>query len=111
MTPEVWRGLFQAYMNWDPAAPDAPTVEQLAADFGVSKNAFYAEMKRRGLPLKRNGESAAAAEAERQAEVGTHDLSGVVDLLVEARLESRLKDARIERLIVALEQAGLPIPD
>lgn len=85
ITPELWEAAAAAYEAWDPAN-DRRTIEEVLVPFGISKQAFYAERRRRGITGARLTQSPASDQA-------------VVEVLLSALVEARVKIAALEAQI------------
>lgn len=86
-----------AYEAWD---PQDKTAEDLFRPFGISKQAFFQERRRRGLsPLKRDVSSAAAFIQARPEETAAG-----VELLLQILDETRRQVKRLEAENSALRQ-------
>jgi hypothetical protein len=93
LTEEVWQEVKRSYDAWTPGDPAAPSIDDLLQPFGVSKQAFYAELRRRGDTTK--------AATDRPAQSTTADVDPEREIVLRTMLEA-LVDARVQ--IVALEQ-------
>ena len=89
MDQQGWDELIEAYQAWDPTDPNSGSVNDLVASHGVSKQALYYQLQRRGIPLRNNnGRSMIVPGSMIEAE----GVQVLVDLLVESRMEqARLK--------------------
>lgn len=95
LTPDTWGALLRDYEAWDPEAPDAETIEEVVAEHGISKQTFYYEMRKRGLPLKgKNGTRSAYVAAASDA-----DNRLAVPALTQALVEATLENARLRRIL------------
>lgn len=92
ITPELWAELVAAYDAWNPAAPDAPSMDELLAPFGISKQAFYAERRRQNLPNKSDW------RASHTAPDPTAQVQALLEALVDCRLRVRELEARNREL-------------
>lgn len=88
-----------AYTAWDPTDPGAPSVAELIAPFGVTKQAFYDYLRREGIPLK----NARTAPAPAPVATDSDTINHLLELLVDCRVRCRT----LER---ALNDAGLTVP-
>lgn len=88
ITPEMRVELDAAYDEWT----GRESIDQLLQPFGVSKQAFYADRRRRGLPLKSDRPVPLSLSGEGPvAEV-------LLNALVEAKMRIRSLEAEVERL-------------
>lgn len=86
----MWTQVVEAYNAWDPSVTGSPSIDQLLAPFGISKQAFYAERRRQGMANKADWRRAPSDVPTGQA----------VEVLLEALIEARLRIRELE------EQAG-----
>lgn len=87
LSPDEIRELRAAYEEWNPHDPDAPTADELAARFGITKQTMY-NLKKRWEQADRDKQSASDESSEAH-------LSKVVLMLTEQLTEAR---AEIDRL-------------
>lgn len=88
ITESLWKALVEAYEHWDPAGAD--TIEVVVAPFGISKQAFYAEARRRGYTLKSHTATAGdMVEAKLQA--------ALLETLLTARLRIRVLESELAK--------------
>lgn len=105
ITAELWQQLLTAYQEWEPGTLEAPSIDELIAPFGVSKQAFYAELNRQGVPLK--GRRASRPIANKPAVPVAGEVDPLARMLMEELVTARLRCAVLEQ---ALTDAGLQIP-
>jgi len=91
ITPELWAEILDAYESWDTSASDSGTIDNLLEPFGISKQAFYTELRRRGLSTKTLVSTPASAPPSDVA-------AALLEALVDARIEIRRLQAELERL-------------
>lgn len=96
ITDELWAEILKAYGAWDPTTPDGRTsIADVLAPFGVAKQTFYNEMKRRGVPLK--------AARPGGSDAGNEALAAVLEALVSCRHRVRI----LEQVLI---EHGWPLP-
>ena len=88
ITPELWAQVTEAYRQWTPGERGAGTIDELLRPFGISKQAFYAERRRLGLP----GKSAPTEAVD----------GNVVKVILDALVECRLKNAELMHELMEL---------
>jgi hypothetical protein len=101
LTEEVWQEVKRAYDAWTPGDPSAPSIDDLLRPFGVSKQAFYAELRRRGDTTK----SATGPTLTHVAPGagGDADREIAMRVLLEALVEARLRIVALEQHVQELE--------
>lgn len=92
ITPELWADLVAAYDAWNPADPHAPSMDELLAPFGISKQAFYAERRRQNLPNKSDWRTTQPVVDP------TQQVTALLEALVDARLRIRELELRNREL-------------
>jgi hypothetical protein len=93
MDQHGWDELIAAYQCWDPTDPNGGSVNDLVAEHGVSKQALYYQLQRRGIPLRNNNGRTIPVTGNNIEAEGVQVL---VDLLVEARMEQARLTALLE---------------
>lgn len=93
-----WDVLIDAYEQWDTSDPNSGGINELVAAHGVSKQALYYQLQRRGIQLK--------GDKSRQNKAGalTKQSSEAFDAILDMLIESRMQNARLEAL---LDAAGI----
>lgn len=90
LNDDQWEAVVAAYLDWDPTDPHAPTVSDLVAPCGVSKQALYNRLNRLGIPLKSGG-------VGRRQPVTSIDqtVTVLIEELVKARVEIAVLQAQL----------------
>lgn len=85
ITPAVFERMNDAYMKWD---PQDMTADELFRQFGISKQAFFAERRRRGLPpIHRPSAGEVLQHVKDKPQEAVQSMEVMLELLVQARLE------------------------
>jgi transposase-like protein len=90
MTPTLLSELEEAYKAWNPYAPDSPSADELAAQFGITKQTLYYWRRR---DFKMNGREGMKGREK----AANNDLSDVVMALVEQLAEARVENDQLRR--------------
>ncbi len=106
LTPEQWTAVIAAYNEWDPEHPGCGTVSDLAAGWGISKQSMYAELRKRGIPLKRT--AGVAHMAQHRTDSDNDEYTGTaIRTMAELLVQAKLRIAQLESL---LEKNNIAVP-
>lgn len=94
LTQEVFVKMNEAYEAWD---PQDRTAEELFAPFGISKQAFFAERRRRSMPPRHRAGTDAIQYAAQQPANMVQTVETLVGLLAEARLRIAQLEAELDK--------------
>lgn len=101
MSPDAKRQLIQAYRAWSPDS--GITVDELAAQHGITKSAMYAMLRREGVDLhtgRSNGTGGVRSQEPLMAEMGRIALEVILDQRDEYKAE-------VARLTALLQEHGI----
>ena len=87
LSDEQVRHLRAAYEDWNPHSPDSPTADELASQFGISKQTMYT-LRTQWLNEDKAGDAGQTALVE--------ELRGVIRYLTEQLLDAKLTIRSLE---------------
>lgn len=94
ITQAVFEKMMAAYEAWD---PQDKTVEELFEPFDISKQAFYAECRRRGIPTRHRPGSDLTQYVRDRPHESAESMEVMVEMLVEARLKIQQLQAELSQ--------------
>jgi hypothetical protein len=98
LSEQKWRDLCDAYDAWDPSDSSGHTIDDVLEPYGLSKQAFYAERRKRGMPTK-GGRSPASKPARGPEQA----MAVMLELLVSCKIRNRVLEDE-------LKSHGLRVP-
>lgn len=98
ITAELWQQMLAAYEAWSPADPDAGSIDDVLRPFGVSRQAFYAELRRQGIAPKATATRPRPAGSGLSPEQHDEVVAVLLQTLVETRHKITLLEAQLEEL-------------